>query len=146
MSKIQWKINGIFKADAEKVDLEIKNIGTKATPKQVYEYAKDNPGSELHKCFEWNDTIAAEKYRIQQAQKIITFIVRVPEKTDIPPIREYQITSERNTYQPTRCFLVNEDEYGNLLKRAMAELQAFKAKYAKLSELEQVIAAIDEVA
>lgn len=35
MSNVQWKINGIFKADAQKVDSEIKGIGDSATPQQV---------------------------------------------------------------------------------------------------------------
>lgn len=145
MSKVQWKIPGIFKADADSVDREIKSIGDKTSPKQLLDYARENPDSELHKCFEWNDSIAAEKYRVLQAQKILQFIVRVPDKPDTLQIREYQITSERNVYQPTRLFLSNEDEYENLLKRALRELQAFKAKYAKLSELETIIEAIDEV-
>lgn len=145
MSNVQWKINGIFKADAQKVDSEIKGIGKSATPQQVYEYAKGNPDSELHKCFEWDDRVAAEKYRLSQAQKIIQFIVRVPVSKDKPAVREYQITTQRNTYQPTKSFIVNQNEYEELLKRALAELQAFKNKYKTLSELEEVFKAIDEL-
>lgn len=142
---VSWKINGIFNADAEKVDLEIKGIGENVTPKQIYDYAKDNPKSELHKCFEWNDSEAAEKYRLMQARKILVFIVRVPTNQEKPPIREYQITTERNTYQPTRTFLSNQDEYEELLKRALSELSAFKKRYKILSELEEVFKAIDEL-
>lgn len=145
MSDVQWKINGIFKADAQKVDSEIKGIGKSATPKQVYDYAKANPDSELHKCFEWDDRIAAEKYRLSQAQKIIRFIVRVPVSKDKPTVREYQITTQRNTYQPTKSFLINQNEYEELLKRVLAELQAFRNKYKTLSELEEVFKAIDEL-
>lgn len=145
MSDVKWKIEGIFKADVQKVDSEIKGIGESATPQQVYEYAKENPDSELYKCFEWDDRIAAEKYRLSQAQKIIQFIVRVPVNKDKPTVREYQITSQRNTYQPTKVFLVNQDEYEELLKRALSELQAFRNKYKTLSELEEVFNAIDEL-
>lgn len=145
MSDVQWKINGIFKADVQKVDSEIKGIGKSATPQQVYEYAKENPNSELHKCFEWDDRIAAEKYRLQQAQKIIQFIVRVPVDKDKPTVREYQITTQRNTYQPTKSFLINQNEYDELLKKALSELKAFKQKYKTLSELEEIFKAIDEL-
>lgn len=145
MGNVSWKIQGIFNANAEKVDSEIKSIGDKATPQQLLDYAKNNENSELHKCFEWDDSIAAEKYRLEQARKILIFIVRVPANKEKPPIREYQITTERCTYQPTRAFLSNQDEYEELLKRAYAELVAFKKKYKMLSELEEVFKAIDEI-
>lgn len=64
---------------------------------------------------------------------------------DKPTVREYQITTQRNTYQPTKSFIVNQNEYEELLKRALAELQAFKNKYKTLSELEEVFKAIDEL-
>lgn len=145
MNEIGWKVNGIFKADAGIVDSEIKSIGDKATPQQLLDYAKNNQDSELHKCFEWDDSVAAEKYRLEQARKILTFIVRVPANKENPPIREYQITTERCTYQPTRTFLSNQNEYENLLKRAYAELESFKKKYKILTELEDVFKAIDEL-
>ena len=144
MANIQWKINGIFNADVVKVDSEIKSMD-KQTPEHLLQYARNNENSELHKCFEWDDSIAAEKYRLEQARRILMFIVRVPENKDKPPIREYQITTERHTYQPTRAFLSNQDEYEELLKRAYAELAAFKKKYKMLSELEEVFKAIDEL-
>jgi hypothetical protein len=36
-----------------------------------------------------------------------------------------------------------EDEYKKLLERAWAELRAFKAKYAMLTELEEIFSLID---
>ena len=66
--QVQWKVNGIFKADAAKV---YKEIGTdNVTPESVLEKAKDKK-SELHKCFDWDDKSAANKYRLQQARQII---------------------------------------------------------------------------
>ncbi len=143
MSDVQWKINGIFKANAQKVDMEIKSLGDSATPQQLCDYAERNPDSELHKCFEWDDSIAAKRYRLLQAQKILIFIVRTPVDKDSPKIREYQITTERNTYQPTRSFLSNQSEYEQLLKRAKMELTAIRTRYSMLSELEEIFKEID---
>ena len=56
---VVWKFNNLYKADAEKVSKEIESISN-ATPSRILEYAR-NENSELHKCFEWDDTIAAEK-------------------------------------------------------------------------------------
>lgn len=139
----EWKIKGIFKADAQRVADEIGE--NSITPKQVLEKARNDKNSELHKCFEWNDGIAAEKYRLIQARKIIINLAYVQkEKTD-EPVRCFQITREKSVYMPTKQFLVNNDEYQDLLKRAKVELESFKRRYATLSELETVFEAIESI-
>lgn len=141
-----WKIDGIFKADAEKVASEITSIGEECKPCEVVEYAK-NPQTELNKCFEWNDTIAAEKYRISQAGDIIRNLVivkvadNVEEKTNI---RFFSSTGQ-TTYKPTQVMYQNQTEYERLLQQAVKELEAFKKKYKSISGLEEVFKAIDEV-
>ena len=142
MDSVKWKVSGIFKADAQKVYKEIGS--TSITPEEVLEKAR-NEKTELNKCFEWNDGIAAEKYRLQQARQIIQLLVVVPKSEDSEPIRAFQITSERNTYQPTRLFLEQPDEYQILLKRAKIELAEFKKRYKTLSELEEIFKCIYEL-
>lgn len=140
MDKVYWKVNGIFKADANKgysEMLEIKEI----TPQSVLERARDKK-SELHKCFEWNDNVAAEAYRKQQAGNIIRMLYVVPREEEAPTVRVLSRTSE-TVYQPTRLFVKNQNEYEDLLKRALSELESFKRKYSTLSELEQVFEQID---
>lgn len=140
MDKVCWKVNGIFKADASKVYsemLEIKEI----TPQSVLERARDEK-SELHKCFEWNNNVAAEAYRKQQAGNIIRMLYVVPREEEAPTVRVLSRTSE-TVYQPTRLFVKNQNEYEDLLKRALSELESFKRKYSTLSELEQVFEQID---
>jgi hypothetical protein len=140
VDKVYWKVNGIFKADANKVYsemLEIKEI----TPQSVLERARDEK-SELHKCFEWNNNVAAEAYRKQQAGNIIRMLYVVPREEEAPTVRVLSRTSE-TVYQPTRLFVKNQNEYEDLLKRALSELESFKRKYSTLSELEQVFEQID---
>lgn len=137
--KVEWRIDGIYKADAQKVADEIGN--DRISPAEVLEKARD-VNSELHKCFEWNDSIAAEKYRLQQARGILINLVYKEKESNAEPVRTFQITSQRNVYQPTVSFLVQEDEYQNLLKRAKTELESFKKRYHTLSELQEVFEAI----
>lgn len=138
--KVEWRIDGIYKADAQKVADEIGN--DRISPAEVLEKARD-VNSELHKCFEWNDSIAAEKYRLQQARGILINLVYKEKESNAEPVRTFQITSQRNVYQPTVSFLVQEDEYQNLLKRAKSELESFKKRYHTLSELQEVFEAIE---
>ena len=144
MDKInaQWKIEGIFKADAQKVAKEIGN--KEITPQEILEKAR-NEKSELHKCFEWDDSLAAEKYRLIQARNIIRNLVYLPTETSKEPIRVYQITSERKVYAPVKMIVQNVEEYEQLLERAKAELQAFKKRYQTLTELSEIFEEIDKL-
>lgn len=141
-----WKIESLYKADATKVASELESLGTEYTLSEVVEKAKD-ANSEMHGCFEWNDTIAGQKYRESQAALMIRQLVIVrdndgePEKTNV---RFFVSTGKRdNTYTPTKRIIRKQDEYEALLNRAMAELRAFKQKYNTLSELEEILALID---
>jgi len=140
MEKVEWKFKDFFKADAQKVYEEIGE--NKITPEQVLEKAKDE-NTELHKCFDWNDTSAANKYRLHQARQIIQSFVIVREKEEQPKIRAFQITTETAVYQPTRIVLQQPDEYKALLERAKEELKAFRLKYKHLQELSEIFAEID---
>lgn len=142
MEIVSWKIEGLFKANAQKVYEEIGN--TSVSPEEVLEKAR-NEKSELHKCFEWDDSVAAEKFRLQQARQIIQLLVIIPQKKTDEPVRVFSITSQRNTYQPTRLFLQQPDEYQILLKKAKIELAEFKKRYKTLSELEEIFKCIDEL-
>ena len=126
------------KADAQKCGEE---MGDSPTPESVLEKAKD-PNSELHKCFEWDDTKAAEKYRLVQARQMIQFIIIKDTKTKENQVRYYQISKEPQVYKPVTFFLENEDEYTVLLDRAKRELKGITERYSQLNELEEVFEAI----
>jgi len=146
MERISWSIQGLHKGDAQKCYDECQTL-KEITPEAVLNKAK-NKRTELHKCFEWDDSVAGEKYRLIQAREIIRhFVIVTPEETEEEPIkvRSYQVTTQRNVYEPTRVIMQKPDEYLALLKRAKAELEAFKQRYKTLSELETIFDAIDEL-
>ena len=137
----KWRagFEGLFKADAQKVAEEIAGIGEAPTTRQIVDVAR-NESTELHKCFEWRDDIAAEKYRMVQARDIVRHLV-IKEETipdDRPEIRIFYKTKESGGFRETRKIVKNEDAYADLLKRAYAELRAFKAKYSMLEELHEI--------
>lgn len=139
---ISWKVGGIFKADPRKVYEEIGEDG--ATPKDVLEKAKD-PNTELHKCFEWDDGVAAEKYRLSQARQIIQLLVVKVSEREATPRRVFEISSTKNEYKPVIFFMENKDEYQILLERAIADFQRMRVRYENLTELEEVFEAIDKL-
>lgn len=138
---VKWKMGLFGSADAEKCYSEILSIGESATPQQILDYAR-NPETELHKCFEWDDSVAAELYRLQQARIVVCHLVFVEdEKQEPQKIRLLQHTDDG--YKPVKLIYRNKDEYATLLERAMTELRAFKQRYHNLVELENILALID---
>lgn len=131
-------------ADANKCAQEIMSIEGNITRESVLEKAKDE-NSELHKCFEWDDGVAAEQYRLYQAGQIIRFIVIDEEEKpeDRPEIRVFHITEKSEGYKPIQYIVRKEDEYSKLLEKAWAELRTFKAKYKCLEELRDILDLID---
>lgn len=141
-----WRIPGVFKADAQKVCNELMEIGEEFTPEEIVEAAKDS-GKELHKCFEWNDQRAAHNYRLYQARVLTSQLIFKREINDdnpsSAPVRVFNKTDSNSGYKiPERTFKVQE-EYEALLQRALAELHAFKIKYAALKELDYILELID---
>jgi len=67
------------KKDAQKIGEELENIKAKKnlTPNNVNWKRQKNKKSILHKYFEWDNSEAAEKYRLQQAKNIINHVVEV---------------------------------------------------------------------
>ena len=145
MERICWSIEGLHKGDAQKCYDECQTLD-EITPESVLEKAK-NSKTELHKCFEWDDSVAGEKYRLIQARQIIQHFMIVSPETDDSSVkvRSYQISTTRNVYLPSRVIVQQPDEYKALLKRAKAELEAFKQRYKTLAELESLFEVIDEV-
>lgn len=141
-----WKSGCRISADAQKVADEILAIGSSATTAQILDKARDEQ-TELHKCFDWDDAEAAEKWRLQQARHIVCNLV-IKEKSDTPrpEVRVFFKTDTDSGYKPTVLIMQDKDEYQKLLARALAELNSFRAKYKSLTELDGVFDAIDQLA
>ena len=145
---IKWSVSGVFKADANKCYEEIQEIGEEVKPEQVLDKARDSD-SELHKCFDWDDSSAAEKYRLHQARLVINHLIVV--KRDVEEEKEpvqFRVmlkndTARESGYKQTLVMVRDEDEYKKMLEQAYRELHSFKQKYSCLSELSEILALID---
>lgn len=139
----KWSSVGTrFGADPQKCYEEIMEICDSfesASPQAILEKARNND-SELHKCFTWDDSIAAERWRLNEARVIVRQLVITEQEVpkDRPEIRLFHKTDNESGYKPTELIIQKEDEYTALLKRAWAELQAFKVKYSVLKELQEI--------
>ncbi len=143
---VTWKVKGLYKADAEAVYSEITALGDSFSPEQIVEAARKED-SELHKCFTWDDTVAAENWRRHQARMLVAQLVVKTETSDNEPVsvRVIASTTHRNEYKSVVKLLEVEQDYADLLARATRELQAIRNKYKIVTELREIFEAIDEL-
>ena len=96
----------------------------------------------LHSSFEWDDAVAAEEFRKEQARHIISSVVLV-EGEKAPKKVFYNISTDGSQYSHIQTILKQKDRYDQLLKDALAEIRAFRKRYNSLVELNTLFEVID---
>ena len=117
------------------------------TAKNLVEASRD-VNAPLHNEFEWDDTVAAEKWREEQAACIIRHLIIVETEYEAPHYKDraFVHTGEKETgYVPLKDALSNKKWKENLLKAAYKDMEIFRAKYHRLEELSDVIKDIDQI-
>lgn len=119
------------------------------SPEMVVEESRDKDAL-LHKCFQWDDSIAAELWRKEQARALIInircVVVNEKQETTVRAFVNVSTASEfRRSYVPITEAVVDDTAYKDLLEQAKAEMEFFVTKYAQISELNGVKCAMLKV-
>ena len=148
----QWKPESHIKIDAQAAGLKMEQIRVRNNgrlePSLVVEEAKKK-NSVLHPHFEWDDGIAATKYRKDQASYLIRSI-EVTVKDDggaSQPIRAFvSVVREKDrSYTSVQHAMSDEELREQVIKQAWKELQAWKDRHKELMHFAKVFAVIEEV-
>lgn len=131
---------------------EIDRENGQLTPALLLESSRP-ADSVMHTCFEWNDTVAAEKYRLKQAHGMIANMMCVPvvfeqDAKEPEPIRAWHSVSghkDAGVYRPLSVVANDTGMRAQILENALKDLKDFERKYAVLGdELGGIMTAIDE--
>lgn len=114
------------------------------TPKKIVNVARPQ-NSILHGWFEWNDGVAAEKYREAQAGHLLRIIVYAP--AGGKPERAFLNVhvSNKSVFLPAVDVMSDAEMSQEVLQQALTYLRWFRRKYDGLKDLAQVYGAIDRV-
>lgn len=136
-----------FPVPAQKAGEELERIGRikgEITPEGIVDEARPE-GSVLHPCFQWDDSLAAESWRKQQARMLTDNIVTVTVSKDTgESVSTRAFFYAQRSYQPIQKVMKSSDLTAEMLKTAMGELRAFEEKYRALSKLAGIFRAIDQ--
>jgi len=117
-------------------------------PEDVVDAAR-SPKSVLHDAFEWDDSKAAQMYRLARASQLIRFTVEYlpAAREDVKvfvSLREDKREGEGGYRLMTQ--VMNDNAlYDALLQDAYIDYDSFKRKYVKLKELKSLFEAGDKI-
>lgn len=118
------------------------------TPGLVVDDARKK-SSPLHPCFDWDDHVAGEKWRIEQARDLLgSLVVVVENDPKAEPVRAFIAIGERNEpndFMALDTVMGNAELRARALKNALDDFRLLRQRYNRLSELAQVWEAVDRV-
>lgn len=133
-------------------ELEVirKKSGGFLKAEDVVSFAR-NPRTALHRRFEWDDSVAAHAYRLEQARLLIRVAVTViPFAGGDRVISAYvslmgDRTNKGGGYRSLEIVMRNKKLRSLLLEQALADANAWRAKYEGLTELAPLFDALDQI-
>ena len=137
-----WRFNVEAQAAGEFLEDLSEKTGGSLNARLVLDRSRPEEAL-LHSEFEWNNEVAAELHREEQARKILRSIVTVQQDSDGEEvqIRAYYSLHEPNaqrSYMPIARVLSDDDLRNELLGQALIDLQKMQYRYGNLKELAEI--------
>lgn len=152
----KWRNGRSFGVPAQVAGERLAQIaeaeGGQLSPSAVVEDATPE-GSPLHPAFEWDNTVAAQKHREQQARAMLSSIVSVRVHQSRPEEQSARLVYV-SVGQPVKggaCYVRTEDAMSSkanrehVVRSAMIALAGWKERYGHIEELARVVEAIEDI-
>ena len=139
----KWNPSYHAKADAQVAGEICEELAAqnRLTAQELVDVSKPE-SAPLHNAFEWDDATAGNEWRKYQARNMIRSLMIV--RNDQEPIKMYfNLEKKEPEYKSIELILESESDYQKMLNNALRELNSFRTKYEKLTELRSVFAAIE---
>ena len=151
--KIQYKNTEKFTTDVIDEVLEVQTKYGLTADSLLKKASKKS--SSLYEFFDWDNSSAGDKWRLQQARTLINEIKIIVEDKEIYAFENVNISiankedSVKNKfssreYKPIVEIMDNADFKRQLIQRALAEAKYWKERHSELVELNSIFCSIDE--
>jgi hypothetical protein len=151
IGKMEYKITEKFTPEVIDEIIEIqKEKGL--TAETILDEAKKK-SSPLHNFFDWDNTTAGEKWRLQQARILINEVKIIVNSKEMYAFENVRIivseqskeTETTREYKPIMEILSKEEYRTQVIKQALENITYWKEKYSEYSELKPIFVSIDKV-
>lgn len=152
--KIEYKVTDRFNEDCINEILRIeKEKGL--TAESLVEMAKDEDNP-LHNFFEWEDSLAGEKWRLQQARVLINEVKVIIEEKEYYAFENVQIAvleggeqqvskNKERVYKPVIEIISNQELRRQIVDSALNKLSYWEEQNSKYEELHPIIKSAQKV-
>lgn len=128
--------------------IQQKNNGV-CHPKQLVEVSR-SPKAKTHKMFEWNDKVAGERYREDQARLAIRCLVVTYEHGDgkdreVKAFSQVQRDEDGNGYARTIEAMSDDLDRDYILNAALSQLRAWRRRWNQLNEVADTVTALKKI-
>lgn len=131
-------------ADPQRIGEALAEIAAAAdghlTPQAAVAAAR-NPANALHPYFEWDDAVAAEQYRVDQARHLIR-LIRIEDDTrenDPPAFLSVNEGRAGVSYRTLGDVMNSVTLQDAVLKAAERDLEAFETRYRSLEDICDIV-------
>jgi hypothetical protein len=116
------------------------------TPQNLVD-ASRSEDAPMHKCFEWDDAVAGEEWRKQQARVCINHLEIIIDDKEAPATRAFvQYEANDAKYEHILTVLSDPEKSNSFFELGMKMLNDFKKRFADVKEFASVIAEIEKIA
>lgn len=134
--------------DPQQVGEELERIRSTSgelTPAHVVEAARSED-SPLHSAFEWDDTQAAQNYRLAQARRVLgsVRVVNGPTQTIVPAFVSVRKPEKGRTWIPTVDAMSDEQLRARVLDDIRQFIESLERRYAHFAEVASVLANVKQ--
>lgn len=147
-----WKDGARFPISADVAANELKRIKRVEgvlKAQVVVDHARD-AASPLHRCFQWDDTEAANRFRLHQARCLMHNVYTVKWKEDEatpdkPFVFNVATEEEGRSYKTASEIMDDRPAYDYLLANALAIIKGWRKRFAHIKELEPIHREVDKL-
>ncbi len=125
--------------------MALRNADGLIVVETVWEWAKANTRSELHRSLEWNKDKAAKEYQLWQIRRLVALHIRTEQGDRQAISLSIDRVRDGGGYRDLDQVLARKDLHEIMLEDALGELDRVQAKYDRLKELTPVWEARDAV-
>ena len=152
--KIQYKNTEKFTTEVIDEVLEVQEKYGLTADSLLKKASKKS--SSLYEFFDWDNSSAGDKWRLQQARVLINEIKVIVEDKEMYAFENIKVIitdkefetknrSSQREYKPI-AEILSKDEYRNqLIQRALSEVKYWKDRHSELIELKPIFSSIDEL-
>lgn len=137
-----WREGSRISVDAIEAQRVFSKLerSNKLTPETVLEEARCE-ASPLHEHFEWDDSVAAEKHRLQQAGHLLRSLEVIFERNEQAPIRQYHIIKQKDevSYVNIKKVMQVPNFRAQVLEQCRNDMSHFISKLERFRDLQHVL-------